>query len=193
MTTNTPQFQSRWGYHRCSYELFVKLKRLHNAYWQALSDFHRWHRWQRRDERNRVGPEPRYNALFVEDKVWWKPFRRHGVSGFKVYPRTVVDHGIVDLYRAGHRPSRSSHSTKRPAAASKRSMPGCHSESMIAHRPRPELRSRARGVRSSIGRAGDSKSPRVAGSSPAARSRRTLPLSGGRLAGYDSGHAPHCD
>jgi hypothetical protein len=104
MTTDKPTFQSRWGHHPCDYELFLKLKRLHKAYWQTVYDFHRWHRWLGKQEHNRIAPEPTYCHLFIEDKVWWKPFHRRGVHGFKIYPRAVVDHGIVSLYGSARRP-----------------------------------------------------------------------------------------
>ncbi len=103
MTTDSV-YKSRWGYHPCDYELFAKLKRLHKGYWQALYDFHRWHRWQRKDARNRIGTEPAFNGLFIEDATWWKPVRSHGIDGFKVYPLTVVDQGVVALYQSARRP-----------------------------------------------------------------------------------------
>lgn len=99
-------FQSRWGFHPCDYQTFLKLKRLHRWYWQTLYDFHRWHRWQRKDATNRVGPEPKFCAIFVEDEPWFKPVTRHGERGFKVYPKTVVDRGVPDWYHAARRPQR---------------------------------------------------------------------------------------
>jgi hypothetical protein len=103
MNSNLP-FQSRWGFHPCNYELFVQLKALHKHYWQSLYDFHRWHRWWRKQPENRRGAEPRVSPLFLLDQPWYKPVQIHGVAGFKVYLRTVVDHGIVALYQAARRP-----------------------------------------------------------------------------------------
>ena len=96
--------QSRFGFHPCDYELFAKLKCLHKHYWQTLYDFHRWHRWWRKQPQNRVGQEPAYCPAFVEDCPWYKPVTTHGVAGFKVYPRTVVDHGLVALYHQVRHP-----------------------------------------------------------------------------------------
>ena len=62
------------------------------------------HRWWRKQPENRRGPEPRISPLFVVDTPWYKQVQIHGVAGFKVYPRTVVDHGIVALYQAARRP-----------------------------------------------------------------------------------------
>ena len=104
MNPTTTVYRSRWGYHPCNHELFLKLKQLHNWYWQTLYDFHRWHRWFRRLEPNRVGPEPRYCPGFVKDSTWYKPVQLGGEPGCKVYPRTVVDHDVVELYRSARLP-----------------------------------------------------------------------------------------
>lgn len=97
-------YSSRFGFHPCSYETFRQLKFLHKVYWQTIYDFHRWHRWWRKQPENRRGPEPRVGALFVLNQPWYKPVRVRGVAGFKVYPRTVVDHGAVALYQAARHP-----------------------------------------------------------------------------------------
>ena len=104
MSTITNSLKSPWGYHPADYELFCKLKRLHRWYWQTVYSFHRWHRWWRKQEQNRVGPEPSFCPLFIEDKPWRKPVRTRGVAGFKIYPKTVTDHGIVELYRSARIP-----------------------------------------------------------------------------------------
>jgi len=36
--------------------------------------------------------------------MWFKPVQIHGESGCKVYPKTVVDHRIVDLYQQARLP-----------------------------------------------------------------------------------------
>jgi len=99
MIENNSKFHSRWGFHPCNYDVFLKLKRLHKWYWQAVYDFHCWHRWQRKLPHNRIGPEPAFCPLFVEEQMWYKPVRTHGVNGFRVYPKTVVDRGVVSLYQ----------------------------------------------------------------------------------------------
>ena len=82
MNLNTTIFQSRWGYHPCNFQLFLKLKSLHRWYWQTLYDFHRWHRWWRKEPQNRVGPEPVFCPLFVLNTTWYKSVRNGGVDGF---------------------------------------------------------------------------------------------------------------
>jgi hypothetical protein len=104
MIENNSAFQSRWGFHPCHYDVFLKLKRLHKWYWQAVYDFHRWNRWQRKLPHNRVGSEPSFCPLFVEESIWYKPVRTRGVNGFRVYPKTVVDRGIVSLYHQARTP-----------------------------------------------------------------------------------------
>lgn len=104
MTTETQSFNSRWGFHPCAYELFLKLKRLHKWYWQTVYGFHRWHRWWRKQEQNRTGPEPTYCQAFVENRPWIKPAKFHGEDGYKIYPKTVTDRGIVELYQRARRP-----------------------------------------------------------------------------------------
>jgi hypothetical protein len=106
MNITTITHKSRWGFHPCEYELFQKLKSLHRWYWRTLYDFHRWHRWQRKEEQNRIGPQPRYCPLFVLNQTWFKGFERHGVSGCKIYPKTVTDLGILELYRQARIPQR---------------------------------------------------------------------------------------
>ena len=104
MTTATSAFKSRWGYHPCDFATFAKLKLLHKRYWQTVYDFHRWHRWWRKEPLNRQGAEPSYCPLFVAAMPWYKPVQIDGARGFKVYPKKVVDHGIVDLYRSARMP-----------------------------------------------------------------------------------------
>ena len=101
---DTNNYQSRWGYHPCDYNLFLKLKFLQRQYWQTLYDFHRWHRWWRKQEQNRVGREPDYCPIFVQDEPWYKRVRIHGEAGFKVYPKTVTDLDIVSLHQRARLP-----------------------------------------------------------------------------------------
>ncbi len=104
MQDTTKVFQSRWGYHPCDHGLFLKLKYLRKCYWQTIYDFHRWHRWWRKEEQNRVGAAPKYCPVFVENKTWYKEVLRHGQPAVKLYPRTVVDNGVLELYETARRP-----------------------------------------------------------------------------------------
>ena len=104
MNTIDTTRKGRWGYHAADYATFVKLRALHKWYWQTVYDFHRWHRWWRKQPENRRGPEPKYCDAFVESCVWYKPVTTRGVAGYRVYPLTVVDHGVSALYERVRRP-----------------------------------------------------------------------------------------
>lgn len=45
--------QSRWGFHPCSYELYLKLKKLNILCQKALRQIAIWERWNRKDPKNR--------------------------------------------------------------------------------------------------------------------------------------------
>lgn len=46
--------KSRWGYHPCHYEHYLKLKFLHRKYWQAIYKMAEYERWVRKAPQNRV-------------------------------------------------------------------------------------------------------------------------------------------
>jgi hypothetical protein len=58
-------FKSRWGYHPCSYETYRKLKVLKKRFWESVIAYGNYKRWIRKQEQNRVGPEPRYCDFFL--------------------------------------------------------------------------------------------------------------------------------
>jgi hypothetical protein len=95
---------SRFGYHVCRYETYRQLKDLHRWYWLTVREFHRWWRWQRKLPHNRLGSEPCYCPLCVEDRQWFKPRRSHGQDGFRRYPKMLVDRGVVAWFRAAKTP-----------------------------------------------------------------------------------------
>ena len=100
-----PEFRSRWGYHPCNYEFYLKLKFLRKHYWIALRQFHQWHRWFRKEPQNQFGVEPQYCPAFVENRLWAKKFIHKGEHRFKLYPRTVVDHGLLETFNAARMPN----------------------------------------------------------------------------------------
>ena len=104
MTTRTNSYHSRWGYHPSTYGLYLKLKFLHAQYWQTVYDFHLWHRWVRKEPQNRVGDEPGFCKAFVTDTVWLKQTNKHGQEGYKIYPKTVTDHGMIELFQTARMP-----------------------------------------------------------------------------------------
>jgi len=108
-TTETNVYKSRWGYHSCDYETFLKLKKLHKLYWQTVYRFAAWERWDRKLPHNRVirrklrsedgtphgyevvgmQPEPKYCPYFVVERYGWK---------------RIASHGIVEAYRTARTP-----------------------------------------------------------------------------------------
>jgi len=104
MSNSTNTFQSRFGFHPCDRQTFLKLKALKKYYWQTVRDFHRWWRWQRKLPHNRCGAEPEFCDLFVENKPWHRPRRVHGQDAIRHFPRTLVDRGVLAWHAAARRP-----------------------------------------------------------------------------------------
>lgn len=104
MDTTSSNFKSRWGFHPCNYEVFHKLKRLHGWYWRTVYEFHQWHRWWRKEPQNRNGREPTFCPSFIEDTMWFKPVQTRGEKATKVYPKMLLDHGLVGWYQAARMP-----------------------------------------------------------------------------------------
>lgn len=57
--------QSRWGYHVCSREVFLKLKAIKKAYFQALKQSANYRRWSRKTVTQREFTEPVVNPVFL--------------------------------------------------------------------------------------------------------------------------------
>lgn len=54
MATATTTHQSRWGYHPCDYQSFLKLKEAHKLLLDAIRRVRAWERWDNKDPQNRV-------------------------------------------------------------------------------------------------------------------------------------------
>lgn len=109
--------QSKWGYHPCSYETFLKLKALHKAYWQAVRGLAEWFRWDAKQPQNRVikerikdgvgrvtgwkiigpKPEPKYCPIFGTPS-----YRRD----YQTIPEHLNDHGILAAYQQARMPKK---------------------------------------------------------------------------------------
>ena len=50
-------FKSRWGYHCCSYELSMLIRKVYKAYWSAVYKHSSWRRWVRKEPQNQVRRE----------------------------------------------------------------------------------------------------------------------------------------
>lgn len=105
MNTNAVQvapvneFQSRWGYHPCNRETFLKLKRLHKAFWWHLRRSVAAERWNAKRPENRRGKEPQYLPTFAVPKKWSKWGDCYGMF------RKVEEHQVRQLFQQARRPS----------------------------------------------------------------------------------------
>ena len=122
-------FQSRWGYHACDYETFIKLKRLNYLYFKALKMRARWERWDRKEPQNRVirkwkrdslgrkigreivGPqsEPKTNNIFLEKKitqgyVWDRKIQKHALKDYEVVK--IMNINIMEEYQKAKHPQK---------------------------------------------------------------------------------------
>jgi len=120
--------QSRWGYHSCAYETFLKLKALHARYWRALRSDAAWRRWQRKAPQNRVlrewlrdpqgrrvgyrilgpRPEPVLDPLFCVRAQVVSHFAEDGslVRNGRIVERVSFhDHGVPAAYRLARKPA----------------------------------------------------------------------------------------
>lgn len=60
-------FLSRWGFHPCDYETYLKLKKLKKLYWASVSANAKWHRWDRKQPQNRFYWEPIPEGFSIRD------------------------------------------------------------------------------------------------------------------------------
>lgn len=56
--------KGRWGYYPCSYETYLKLKRLNHFLMLSRIQTARWFRWGRKAEHNRTGEQPNVPPVF---------------------------------------------------------------------------------------------------------------------------------
>ena len=49
---------SRWGYHPCNFEMYLKLRKVYKAYWEGRCLLASQRRWRAKLPHNRSGPEP---------------------------------------------------------------------------------------------------------------------------------------
>lgn len=102
-------YESKWGCHPCDYQGFLKLKRLHGAYYQALRLIAKHKRWERKAPQNRkTEPEVAkvYYDLVESDIVYRYHLARtpmcgpEGVDPISSSYWEVVDYWIAALDEA---------------------------------------------------------------------------------------------
>ncbi len=96
--------QSRWGWHVCSKDVFLKLKELKRSYWESVYAVARWKRWVAKMQSNRHGQEPVFNRVWVKERPEWQKKSSHGVVGniYNVMP--TDDHDVNRLFRLARHP-----------------------------------------------------------------------------------------
>jgi len=103
MNTNN-SYQGRWGFHPVSHETFLKLKELKKFYFVTLRQLGTWVRWDRKMV-HKVGPEPKYCPMFVEDKKEWrKHVNKDGFTEYRYYPKTRNDRGVLEAFEVARMP-----------------------------------------------------------------------------------------
>ena len=134
MTTTTETIQvnkSKYGFHSCDRETFLKLKRLHKEYYIALRQKSIWDRWDRKAPQNRVirkwtrnekrqkigytivgpSPEPEINSIFNEKinkkSHWGKNGQYHREQIEETYVNMKDRYDIVANFQRAKRPQAS--------------------------------------------------------------------------------------
>lgn len=88
-------FQSRWGYHPCSYADYRVICRLFGHYLKAVRAYHAWCRWARKLPHNRVRWEAirdGQNRRVGWEKMGTQPVPKQCMVFVGRLPRTRFDH-----------------------------------------------------------------------------------------------------
>lgn len=109
---NQDAYQSRWGWHSCDHETYLKLKKLKKLYFKALHRNAEWERWVRKQPQNQVlrkwfrndkGQKTHFEIVgpMVEPKIY-------PVFGGKRYvpkgEHALNDMGVLDAYNNARTP-----------------------------------------------------------------------------------------
>jgi len=107
-------FESKWGFHPCDYQTYLKLKFLNRAYSLALKARGAWERWERKQERTGIEPKqfPVFEWVFKSqpygDAIRLSNFgeevrkavriSRHPVPTTEEVKHLGINEGIVDVH-----------------------------------------------------------------------------------------------
>jgi fructose-1,6-bisphosphatase len=56
-------YQSKWGWHPCDYNGFLKLKKVYKAYWEGRHLLAKFERWERKQPQNRP-QKPEFSSVY---------------------------------------------------------------------------------------------------------------------------------
>lgn len=113
-------YRSKWGFHPCDYDTYIKLKKLRGYFYMALSRHRAWERWHRRLPKNKFAieyiydekgrkkgykkiapiPEPVVCPVFSVKRMAKKFFDESGYhkEGIDIEVRVMGDWGVLDAY-----------------------------------------------------------------------------------------------
>lgn len=95
--------KSKWGYHPCTYEQFMFLKKAHKLLSRANKDCKKWIRWRNKTVyRSPVGPS--HPARFVELGFHQSGLKRWSGYGFRRYKGRNLYEIVLEAYRNAKTP-----------------------------------------------------------------------------------------
>lgn len=100
--------RSRWGWHACSHDVYLKLKKIKKAYFDALRQSANFRRWARKTVRQSESA-PEVNPAFLVKQRWEKKIQgrdAHGQSiiGMRWNPAPVDPGCFLDLFDKARKP-----------------------------------------------------------------------------------------
>ena len=104
---NKMAVKGRWGYHPCTYEVYLQLKYLKKKYWETVYAAARYNRWERKFPHNRKGPEPPKYCPFIGNRVWAWQKDDLGNSHWK-FIASKEDQLLLDLFEEARMPKEES-------------------------------------------------------------------------------------
>lgn len=96
--------KSRWGYHPCSYEDFLKLKLTHKLLLRAYCDVKRWVRWYHKEPQNRKTEEPVHPSFLVHHGYHRVNERVFYGCGFAQYQNQNLYLHVLEQYQRARKP-----------------------------------------------------------------------------------------
>lgn len=101
--------QSRWGFHVCDHAVYLKLKAIKKAYFQALKQSADYRRWGRKTVTQHEFDEPVVNPVFaigrgVYEKKSYPDGKGGRVTGLRWNPNPVTPGPFLNLFDQARKP-----------------------------------------------------------------------------------------
>jgi hypothetical protein len=96
--------KGKWGFYPCTYETYLKLKRIKKWYWETVYAAARYDRWHNKFPHNRKGAEPPKYCPFVGNRVWGS--RGKNDLGNHIWGKipNKIDQKLLDLFEQARMP-----------------------------------------------------------------------------------------